>query len=133
MARTHEDLERYIMNGLIPFEQIGETTWLLNDPSWEGAQIVVQHTDPLVVFRCKLFDVPKMGAEAELSLYKTLLRLNATEMLQGAYALENGAVVAVEVMQLQNLDENEFVAAIDSLTLAITEHRDEVVALLPKA
>ena len=36
-------------------------------------------------------------------------------------------------MQLQNLDENEFVAAIDSLTLAITEHRDEVVALLPKA
>ena len=82
MARTHEDLERYIMNGLIPFEQIGETTWLLNDPSWEGAQIVVQHTDPLVVFRCKLFDVPKMGAEAELSLYKTLLRLNATEMLQ---------------------------------------------------
>ena len=132
MARTHEDIDRYIMNSRIPYEQVGDTTWVLRDHTWEGAQIVVQHTDPLLVFRCKLFDVPKMDAAAEADLYRTLLRLNATEMLQGAYALENGSVVAVEVMQMQNLDENEFTAAIDSLTLAIVEHRDEVVALLPK-
>jgi hypothetical protein len=132
MARTNDDIERYILSAGIPYDQVGVGTWVLHDPSWHGAQIVVQHTDPLVVYRVKLFDLPHMGAGDEAQLLRHLLHLNATEMLQGAYALEDNSVVAVEVMQSQSLDENEFLAAIDSLNLAITDHREEVLALLPK-
>ena len=134
MARSNEDIERYILNSRIPSEQVGPDTWIVRDPSWGGAQIVVQHTAPLVIFRCKLFDVPEnLEPAIAAGLYRHLLELNATEMLQGAYALEGQALVAVEVMQDENLDENEFIAALESLTLAITEHRTEVLALLPGA
>ena len=62
-----------------------------------------------------------------------MLQLNGTDMVQGAYALEDSVVVVVEVLQSQNLDENEFLAAVDSLTLAIVEHHDELSALLTNA
>lgn len=134
MARSNEDIERYILNSRIANEQVAPETWLMRDPSWGGAQIVVHHAAPLVVFRVKLMDIPDdLAPAAEAGLYRLLLHLNGSEMLQGAYALEDHAVVAVEVMQDENLDENEFVAALDSLTLAITGHRKEILALVPGA
>jgi hypothetical protein len=130
MARTHEDIERYILSSGIAHDEAAPGTWVLHDADWGGAQIIVQHTDPLVVFRCKLFDLPELDAAGRASLFGRMLELNATEMVQGAYALEDGAVVVVEVMQAENLDENEFLAAVDSLTLAIVEHHDELTTLL---
>jgi hypothetical protein len=133
MARNHEDIEGYILASGISHDEAAPGTWVLHDPAWGGAQIIVQHTDPLVVFRCKLFDLPALGDAAQAQLFRKMLELNATEMVQGAYALEDAAVVAVEVMQSENLDENEFLAAVDSLTLAIVEHHDALAALLPRA
>lgn len=131
MARTHEDIERYVLASHIPSEQIASGTWVLRDPSWEGAQIVVHHAEPLLVYRVKVCEVPSsLPIERKARLYHRLLELNATEMLQGAYALEGESVVAVEVMQVENLDQNEFNAAVDSLTLSIVDHRDELSALL---
>jgi len=134
MARSNEDIERYILSSRIASEQVGTDTWIIRDPSWGGAQIVVNHSAPLVVFRVKLLELPDdLAPAAEAGLYRHLLHLNGSDMLQGAYALEGHAVVAVEVMQDENLDENEFVAALDSLTLAITGHRDDILALVPGA
>lgn len=131
MARTLDDFENYVISSEIPSEQASPNTWVLHDPSWGGAQIVVHVSDPLVVFRVKLAEVPdSLGDSRRAALYGRLLQLNATDMLQGAYALEGAAIVAVEVMQLENLDSNEFRAAIDSLSLAITDHRDELLTLL---
>ncbi|MCO4763532.1 MAG: hypothetical protein KC502_18590 [Myxococcales bacterium] len=133
MARTHEDIEDFIMRSGITSTEAAPGTWLLQDDTWGGAQIVVQHTDPLVVFRCKLFELPEMASGGEAGLFRRMLQLNATEMVQGAYAVEGSSVVVVEVLQSENLDENEFLAAVDSLTLAIVEHHDELAALLPTA
>lgn len=131
MATSHEDIERYLLATHVPSELAGDGLWLLRDPSWGHAQIVVHHCEPLVVFRVKLFDLPAGLADArKAAIFARLLELNATEMLQGAYALEGDNVVAVEVMQSQNLDQNEFLAALDSLTLAIVEHRPSIEALL---
>lgn len=130
MARTHDDIERYILSSPYASEEVGDGTWVLRDPEWGGAQIVVQHTDPLVVFRAKLLDLPAISDAKKAALFGLLLSLNATEMLQGAYALEGNALVAVEVMQAESLDENEFLAAMDTLGLALSGHRDEILALL---
>lgn len=131
MARSHEDIERYIIASNFSAEQPLPGTWVLRDPQWGGAQIVVHHASPLVIYRVKLFDIPAaLPADRRAKLLGRLLELNATEMLQGAYALEGNAVVAVEVMQAENLDQNEFDAALDSLTLAIVEHRDEFLAMI---
>lgn len=132
MATTHEDIERYVFNSGLDADEVAPGTWVLHEEEWGGTQIVVQHTAPLVVFRVKLFDLPgDLGGAASALLFRRLLELNGSEMVQGAYALEGDAVVAVEVMQAESLDENEFLAAVDSLQLAIVEHHDELVGLLP--
>ncbi|HAN30793.1 MAG TPA: hypothetical protein DCQ06_04280, partial [Myxococcales bacterium] len=122
--------EDFIVRSEIPMSEVAPGTWVLHDSSWGGAQIVVQHTDPLVVFRCKLFDLPDLEASNEAALFRKMLQLNGSDMVQGAYALEDSAVVVVEVLQSENLDENEFLAAVDSLTLAIVEHHDVLSELL---
>ncbi len=133
MARTHEDIEDFIMRSEISAIDVAPGTWLLQDETWGGAQIVVQHTDPLVVFRCKLFELPEMSDASMAKLFGTMLALNATDMVQGAYAIEGTSVVVVEVLQSENLDDNEFFAAVDSLTMAIVDHHDVLAAMLPKA
>lgn len=128
---TAEKIEGYLLSTRIAYEQANPTTWILRDADWQGAQIVVQNTEPLVVFRVKLLDLPQDLPDAKAAqLFRYLLELNSSEMLQGAYALEGNALVAVEVMQSENLDQNEFLAAIDSLSLAISEHRIGVLARL---
>ena len=131
MARTHDDLERYVYASHLPAVQVAAGTWLLRDPAWGGAQIVVHVEAPLVVFRTKLCDLrADLPAAQRLGLYQHLLGLNASAMLQGAYALEGDAVIAVEVMQLENLDQNEFLAAIDSLALALVSHGPAIARFL---
>ena len=130
-SHSAEKLESFLLNAGIAHEHIGDGTWLLRDPNWVGAQIVVQNTEPLVIFRVKLMDLPADLSDAKAAkLFRHLLLLNASDMLQGAYALEGNALVAVECMQSENLDQNEFLAAIDSLSLAIMEHRQGVLAKL---
>ena len=131
MAKTHEDIESYIFSSGVDFDEVGHGTWVLHEEEWGGAQIVVQHTDPLLIFRCKLFDVPDMEDSALAELFGTLLSLNANDMVQGAFALEDRSVVVVECLQAENLDENEFLAAIDCITLAIVEHHDRLASMLP--
>ena len=62
----------------------------------------------------------------QAALCRKLLELNANAMVSGAYAIENGSVIALETLQAENLDYNEFQAAIDGLTLAITEHYEDL-------
>ncbi len=133
MARTHDDIESFIISSEVDYNEVGHGIWILHEEEWGGAQIVVQHTDPLVIFRCKLFDVPDMSSDKMAQLFGTLLTLSAGELVQGAYALEAEAVVVVECLQAENLDENEFLAAIDCITLAIEEHHDMLAAMLPSS
>ena len=54
--------------------------------------------------------------------FQTLLHLNASEMLHGAYGLEEGFVVTTDALELENLDYNEFQATLDDISLAVTKH-----------
>ena len=64
-------------------------------------------------------DLPAAGREA---LYRTLLALNTTEMVHGAFGLEGDAVVVVHALELENLDFNEFQAVIDDMSMAVAKH-----------
>ena len=92
-SHSAEKLESFLLNAGIAHEHIGDGTWLLRDPNWVGAQIVVQNTEPLVIFRVKLMDLPADLSDAKAAkLFRHLLQLNASDMLQGAYALEGNAL-----------------------------------------
>lgn len=118
-------IEGYLVRSGIPYDAIGEGMWVVHDEVDQVDNIVITLSHPVVMFRVKLMDLPKRETERS-AVFRKLLELNASSMVAGAYALEGDAVVAVETLQSENLDFNEFQAAIDGLTLAITEHYESL-------
>ena len=117
--RTKEDVARYLINLDTPYEVLGDGIYRLNDDLPDIDDIIVMVSDPLVIFSVRLMKVPGKNTEA---FYKKLLELNATELVAGAYGLDGDDVVITDTLQLENLDENEFVASVESLAMAIHEH-----------
>ena len=116
---TRDDIETYAVRMGLAYDEVEPGMWVVHEPGEDTMRIVVHLQPPVVVFRLKLMDVPAHGREA---LYRKLLELNATEMLGGAYGIEGDSIVCIETLQSENLDFNEFQAAIDGLTVAATEH-----------
>ena len=115
--KTAEDIESYLLRIGIPNEQVKPGIWLLRVGGCDT--FVVSIAGPVVVFRVKVMDLPATDREA---LFRTLLTLNTSELVHGAFGLEGEAVVLVHALALENLDLNEFQAVIDDVSMAITKH-----------
>lgn len=129
--RTHQDIENFMIRMGVKFEHLSDGTWVIHDGEDNIDNIVVRHDPPILLCRVKLFDVP--AGTDNSALFRMLLELNASEMISGAYGLEGDAVVATDTLQSENLDYNEFQAAIDGLTLCIRDHYARLSKFLPKA
>lgn len=116
-----DTIENYLIRSGVDYDTIDGTTWLLHDEADHVDNIVVQDSDPVVVFSIRLMDVPA-ESDQRLQLFQRLLELNASEMVSGAYGIDADGVVITETLQSENLDFNEFQAALDGVTLAISEH-----------
>lgn len=125
---TEQDIESYMIRMGISYRELGRKTWVLRDSEDLVESLVVSLNDPVIVFHVKLSDIP--DACDRLQLYEELLRLNASEMLHGAYGLAGNAIVATDTLQGENLDFNEFQASVDALNLAITSHFKRLSAFL---
>jgi hypothetical protein len=127
---TNDQIEAYLIETGVPFERVKEGFWLIHDDYDAVDNIVVVHKPPVITFRVKLFDLPGEGDQKELLTH--LLRLNATDMIAGAYGLENEAVVVTDSLQSENLDYNEFQASVDAIAFAVREHYDELKRFIPE-
>ncbi len=114
--KTAEDIESYLMKIGVPNEQVKPGFWVLKVGGCDN--FVVSLAGPVVVFRVKVMDLPRANREA---LFRTLLSLNTSEMVHGAFGLEGDAVVIAHALELENLDLNEFQAVIDDISMAITK------------
>ena len=111
---TREDIDHYLIQTGHAHETIEDHMWIVHDE----ASIVISYEPPLVIFRSKLMDVPPKNREA---FFQLLLELNASEMIHGAYGIEDNSVVLIDTLQSENLDLNEFQATLDALSLAMTQ------------
>jgi hypothetical protein len=128
---TTADIEGYLIKMGVSFDEIAKNTWMIRDTEDHVDNLVVTLNDPVVVFHVKLLDIP--SSCDRLRLYEELLKLNASEMLHGAYGLEGNAVVATDTLQAANMDFNEFQASVDALNLSITSHYRRLAPLVGKA
>lgn len=116
--KTASDIQNYLIELELPYEEPREGTWILRE--LDGLDnLIVTIAGPVLVFRMKLMDVPRTHRE---ELFRTLLELNATEMMHGAYGIEGDNVVISDALELENLDYNEFAATIDDIMLAVASH-----------
>jgi len=116
--KTSDDIETYLIEMDANYNLVGENIWVIKDT---GPDLVVNIAGPVLVFRVKVLDESQVKDDRE-GLFRTLLELNATEMLHGSYGIEEGAVVMTSALELENLDFNEFQASIEDMSLAVTKH-----------
>ncbi|HEY0707201.1 MAG TPA: YbjN domain-containing protein [Polyangia bacterium] len=114
--KDSNDIESYLMKIGLPFEGIGPGMWNVKA---DHENLVISLAGTIVVFRTKVMEVPKSNRE---SLFETLLRLNTTDMVHGAFGIEGDAIVIVNALEVENLDFNEFSAVVDDFTLAVSKH-----------
>ena len=127
--RGREAIESYLLKLDLPYEEIGDGTWMINAGQGER-NLVIRLAEPVAVFRCKVMDVPPGRRE---ELFRTLLELNATDLLHGAYGLEGNTVVLSGALELENLDFNEFQATVDDMLLALSNHAPKLETFMRPA
>lgn len=101
--------------------------WLVKPGGTLDLDVVVNYAPPVLVVRVKVMDLP--ADEAILArLSRRLLEWNANDLLHGSYGIQEHAVVLTEALELSHLDFEEFLAAYESMTIALGEHLRELAA-----
>ncbi len=121
---TREDLEGYLIRLDADFEEVDDGMFLVRTENG-GAPIVVHHSDPVLVVRMKVMDLPA-DSDGLGDLYETLLILNATDVIHGAYGIEEGELILSDTLQLGNLDFDELRASLESVQLAASSHLSRI-------
>jgi hypothetical protein len=88
--------------------------------------LVVDCEDPILVFEQLIMRVPAKPG----NMFQRLLQMNR-HMVHGAFVLDEDAktVLFRDTLQLANLDFNEVEGTIESLSLALVEYADELIAM----
>jgi len=116
--KGRDDIESYLLRMDLPYEEIGQDTWMINTGQ-KDRNLVVRLAAPVAVFRTKVMDVP--GADRE-ALFRLLLELNTADLLHAAYGIEGNTIVLSDALELENLDFNEFQATVEDMTMAAANH-----------
>jgi hypothetical protein len=112
-------IESYLINLGITYEEIGENTWIINDPDNGLEQVAVAVNEPLVVVRVKVMNVPNRNRE---EFFLKLLQINGSDLIHGAYAVVENDVILIDTLNYETMDLEDFQATIDAISLALTEH-----------
>jgi len=99
--------------------------FFLIENNFDGIKnLIIGVTPPIIIFEQHLFSL----RTDNIHLFKSLLIKNR-DIIHGAFALtEDGKrVIFRYTLQLHNLDQNEFDAAINSLSLLLSEYHEQLI------
>lgn len=117
---TSEDIEGFLLRMEAPYHELEPGMWLVGHGQ-EVAPVVVHYSPPLLLLRVEVMDVPSED-QLQRGLFRTLLELNATELVHGAYGLEGNRIVLTDALELANLDFSEVQASLDSVLVGLSSH-----------
>lgn len=121
---TREDLESYLIHMDLDWEEVDDGMYLVQGRN-SGLPMVVHHADNLLLIRLKVMDMPA-STPSEADFYRTLLELNATDVVHGAYGIEDGELILSDTLELETLDLHEMRASMESIELAATSHMERI-------
>jgi hypothetical protein len=127
---TREEIEQFLdrlsAEGA-SWNEVEAGFWRVRPAGELDLDVVVNYAPPVVVLRVKVMDLPKDAASLS-RLSRQLLEWNANDLLHGSYGIHKNAIVLTEALELSHLDYEEFVAAYESMTLALAGHLRELAA-----
>jgi hypothetical protein len=109
------------------YKEVEPGLWIVKPGGALDFDVVVHYSPPVVVLRVKVMELPKDKTQlADLS--RRLLELNASDLVHGSYGIEqnSNSIVLTEALELEHLDYEEFLAAYESMTLALASHLREI-------
>ncbi len=121
---TREDLESFLIRMDLEYEEVDDGMYLVRGRN-SGLPMVVHHADQLLLIRMKVMDLPERPAD-EVGLYRTLLELNATDVVHGAYGIEDGEIILSDTLELETLDFAELQASLESIEMAAASHMERI-------
>lgn len=124
---SNDKVESFLIAIGLPFEKLDDGIWVVVNEDDLGENLVVYMADSVLTLRLKVFDLPD---NPSVGLLSRLLELNASSIVHGAFGIESDAVVLVGALEIENLDQNEFQALVDSFSLALSTHHEELSSLL---
>jgi hypothetical protein len=116
---TENKIEQYLIDLMLTYREVEDNIWYVDDEEHNMQGIALIYTEPLVIFRTVVMEIPK---ENRLELFTKLLQLNANDMIHGAYALEKDSIVLIDTLEYDTLDYTEFRATLDAFSLALAQH-----------
>ena len=89
--------------------------------------LIIDCEYPILVFEQFIFDI-KEEKKQDAKMFLRLLQMNR-DLIHGSFVVndEGTKVIYRDTLQLENLDLNEIKGSIDSLSIAMVEHMDELL------
>ena len=105
-------------------EDAAEELVVVEDEENGIKNLIIDCEEPLIILEQVIMAVP----ENKKDLYKRLLQLNR-ELVHGAFVLDEDETIILfrDTLQLENLDRNELEGSIHALSLALSEHGNELL------
>src|SRR5688572_13368580 len=110
------------------YKEVEPGLWVVRPGGALDFDVVVHYSPPVVVLRVKVMELPK-DRTALAQLTRRLLEMNASDMVHGSYGIEQNAVVITEALEMDHLDFEEFLAAYESIAIALAAHLREIGSL----
>lgn len=106
-------------------ENAAEELVVVENPDGGIANLIIDCEDPILIIEGLIFELTKEDPE----IYKSLLKKNR-EIVHGAFVLDESGkkVIFRDTLQLENLDENELEATLNSLELLLSEFSEEIIS-----
>jgi len=127
---TREDIEGFLdrltAEG-VTYDEIEPNLWVIRPGGNLELDVVVHYSPPVLLLRVKVMNVPEDDGRCA-DLNRRLLELNANDLVHGAYGIAQDSIVLAEALELEHLDYEEFLAAYESMTLALASHLRELAA-----
>ncbi len=124
---TRDDIESFLDRLTAEganYEEVEQGLWVVRPGGPLELDVVVHYSAPVVLLRVKVMNVPDDNGKCA-DLNRRLLELNANDLVHGAYGIAQNSIVLTEALELEHLDYEEFLAAYESMTLALASHLRE--------
>lgn len=121
---TRDDIESFLIRMDVDFDELEEGMWLVRSRN-DGPPTVVHLSTPVLIVRLKVMDLSDMNGSME-DLYRKLLVLNATDVVHGAYGIEEEELILSDTLELETLDFQELRASVESLQFAAESHLEDI-------
>ena len=125
---TKEDIEGFLNRldaGGVSHSEVEPGIWVMKPGGALDFDVIVHFSPPVVVISVKVMPLPPDRAR-EANLNRRLLELNASDLVHGAYGIEENNIVMAEALELSHLDFEEFQSAYESITVALASHLREI-------